>query len=332
MTVSTVHVGDAAQTAAHLVAAARARGMPWDHLPLASTRTHWYGPVAGAQRAALGAAWLGRLAMAARRHDIVHVHSATTVAHSRRVVPRYVLHCHGTDVRTTQYDPTLGPSVRRALAEAEAVLYSTPELADHVLPHRADACYLPVPVAVDDLPLWAPDATRPRIVFASRWEAVKGLEGQLDTARRLVASLSDRAEVLGLDWGPDTDAARAVGVHLVPRRSHAEYLAWLAGSTAVVGQAAGILSASELEAMGSGAPLLMPTSLPLYTGLTESPPPVLGGSPSEVAQAAVALVEGAPYDPALGRVWVREEHGVERAVDTVDALYTGVMATRRSIR
>lgn len=332
MTTCAVHVGDAARTAAHLVATARARGLPWDHMPLASTRTDWAGPVAGVQRAVLGATWLGRLAVAAQRHDVVHVHSATTVAHSRRAAPRYVLHCHGTDVRTTQYDPTLGPSVRRALAEAEAVLYSTPDLAEHVLPHREDASYLPVPVSVDDLPQWSPDTAQPRIVFASRWEAAKGLDGQLDTARRLVAALGERAEVLGLDWGPGADAAREAGVKLVPRRGHTEFLAWLAGSTAVVGQAAGILSASELEAMGTGAPLLLPTGLPLYAGLAGTPPPVVGGSPAAVAEAAMALAGGASHDPAVGRAWVRDEHGVEQAVDTVAALYAAIVAERRADR
>lgn len=332
MIASAVHVGDAALTAAHLVASARARGLPWDHLPLASTRSDWTGPVARVERAALGATWLGRLAVAARRHEIVHVHSATTVAHSRRAAPRYVLHCHGTDVRTTQYDPTLGPSVQRALVEAEAVLYSTPDLAEHVLPHRDDAAYLPVPVPVEELPRWSPDLARPRIVFASRWEGVKGLGGQLETARLLVAALRDRADVLGIDWGPATDAAREAGVRLVPRRGHAEFLRWLAGSTAVVGQAAGILSASELEAMGVGAPLLLPVGLPLYAGLSHTPPPVIGDSPESVAEAAVALVDGAPHDPAAGRSWVHDEHGVELAVDRVAARYATVLAERRTDR
>ncbi len=196
MTTSALHVGEAALTAAHLVAAARARGLPWDHLPLASTRRDWDGPVAVAQRAVLGATWLARLGLAARRYDIVHVHSASTVAHSRLVSPRYVLHCHGTDVRTAQYDATRGASVRRALAEAEAVLYSTPDLAEHVLPHREDALYLPVPVSVEQLPEWVPDTDRPRVVFASRWEAVKGLAGQLDdraAPRRLTRRPRGRA-------------------------------------------------------------------------------------------------------------------------------------------
>lgn len=329
MTESAVHVGEAARTAALLVATARARGLRWDHLPLASTRTDWSGPVATLERAALGATWLGRLAVAARRHDVVHVHSATTVAHSRRVAPRYVLHCHGTDVRTTQYDPALGPSVRRALVDAEAVLYSTPDLAEHVLPHRRDAHYLPVPVTVDDLPRWSPDSVRPHVVFASRWESVKGLDVQLETARRLVAALGDRADVLGLDWGPDTAAARDAGVRLVPRLHHGEFLRWLAGATAVVGQAAGILSASELEAMGTGAPLLLPTELPLYAGRCRTPPPVLGGSPDAVVEEAVALVGGGSHDPTPGRAWVRDEHGVDRAVDTVAELYAAVVGERR---
>lgn len=326
---SVLQVGEAALTAAVLQEQARARGLAWEHLPLASTRRDWGGAVARGERAVRGAAWLARLGVGARTHDLVHVHSATTVGHSRVAAPRYVLHCHGSDVRTAQYAAGSGPSVRRALAEAEAVLFSTPDLVEHVLPHRPDAVYLPVPVATDDLPAWHPDPARPRIAFASRWEEVKGLEVQLDVARRLATALGDRAEVVGLDWGPGADAARAAGVRLTPRMPHAAYLAWLAGSTAVVGQAAGILSASELEALGSGVPLLLPTPVRGYDGLAGSPPPVTGSDVASVVDAAVALVaDPGGHDAVHARAWVEHEHGAGRALDRVLEVHRTVLAAR----
>jgi hypothetical protein len=259
----------------------------------------------------------------------VHVHSATTVGHSRYAAPRYVLHCHGTDVRTTQYDPELGPRVRRALADAEAVLYSTPDLGEHVLLQRPDATYLPVPIAVETLPHWNPGRERPRVVFASRWDQVKGLDTQVRTAQRLVRALAGRAEVVGLDWGPAAAAARDAGVRLLPRMDHDSYLAWLAGSGAVVGQAAGILSSSELEALGTGAPLLLPVPLPLYEGLTATPPPVLGHDVDSVVDAARTSLEHADnHLAAASRDWVTREHGVDVGLDRILAVHVRVLTDR----
>lgn len=320
-----LHVGEAALTARQLVDEARREGLRWDDLPLATTRRDWTTPLARAQWAALGAAWLARLTVSAARHDIVHIHSASTYQHSQYATRRFVLHAHGTDVRTAQYEEAFGPVVRAALTDAEAVLYSTPDLAEHVLPQRPDATYLPVPITTRRLPPWRPDPERPRIAFASRWEDVKGLQTQLEVAAGLVAAVGDRAEVVGLDWGPAAPAAAALGVRLVPKLPHAGYLEWLAGSTAVVGQSAGILSASELEALGSGAPLLQPVPLPLYAN---DAPPVVGDSVASVLDAATDLVSGATHDPQPGRQWVHRVHGVEHGVGTLLDVYGTVLAAR----
>lgn len=325
---SVLHVGDAAFTASQLVSEASRRGLPWDHRPLAGGGQRWDGPVRRLRRAAVGGAWLAGLAVAARTHDVVHVHSATTLRHVRPVAPRFVLHCHGTDVRTTQYDTRLGGAIRDGLRDAEAVLYSTPDLREHVLPHRPDASLLPVPVDVDAVPRWhRVDEGPPRVVFASRWEGVKGVATQLETARLLMAALPGRAEVVGIDWGPAADEARRMGVRLVPRLSHPAYLRLLAGSAAVVGQSAGILSASELEAMATGVPLAVPAVLDLYA---DSAPPVLGTDPESVTAAVVDVVEDpARHDAARSRSWVEQWHGVGRCVDSLSVLYDSVLAGRR---
>jgi len=133
-------------------------------------------------------------------------------------------------------------------------------------------------------------------------------------------------EVVGLDWGPDAAEAARRGVRLVPRLDHAAYLRLLAGAGAVVGQAAGILSASELEAMGTGAPLVVPVELPLYAA---SAPPVVGGSVDGAVEAVVELLSGGlPHDPERVRGWVRDTHGTARGVDTVAAVYRRVVAAR----
>jgi glycosyltransferase involved in cell wall biosynthesis len=325
---SALHVNDAAHTAERLVREARRRGYRWDLLPRAAADASpdlWQGTSGRARRALVGGAWLARLAWQARRHDVVHVHSATTLHHTRPVADRFVLHCHGSDVRMAQYDPTRTGEIRAGLRDAQAVFFSTPDLAEHVLPHRADAQLLPVPIDVAELPAWEPSVPA-QVVFASRWEAVKGLDAQLATANALVAALAGRAEVVGLDWGPAASEAAALGVRLLPKLDHPAYLRLLAGATAVVGQAAGILSASELEAMGTGAPLAVPAPLPLYAG---SPPPVYGSSPESVADAVVALVtDTLAHDAGAARAWVRAEHGVDRGVDLLRDTYLRVLASR----
>jgi hypothetical protein len=66
--------------------------------------------------------------------------------------------------------------------------------------------------------------------------------------------------------------------------------------------------------------------LPLYASTA---PPVLGSSPASAVEAVVSLVDGShSYDPDVSRTWVRAEHGVEQAVDTVVGVYADVMAAR----
>lgn len=321
-----LHVNDAAFTAQRMIAEASRRGYRWDFLPKAAPAQEWRGPAGQARRALIGAGWVARLRLLARRHDVVHVHSASTVAHSRLGAPRYVVHCHGTDVRTAQYEPGRGDGIRAALRDAEAVFFSTPDLAEHVLPHRDDAIYVPAPVDVAGVPRWVP-AGPPRVVFASRWTADKNTDTQLATAAALARALDGRAEVAGLDWGPHAAEAKAAGVTLLPRRDHAAYLELLAGAHVVVGQAAGILAVSELEALAAGAPMVVPVPLPLYA---ETPPPVHGGGVDEAVEAAVALLDGSlAHEPEKVRQWVADHHGVDHAVDTVAAVHRDVVAGRR---
>lgn len=321
-----LHVNEAAFTAHRLIAEGRRRGYSWHHLAKAAPDQQWRGLSGRGRRALIGARWVARLRILARRYDIVHVHSASTLAHSRWGAPRFVLHCHGTDVRTAQYDPARSRSIRAGLRTAEAVFYSTPDLAEHVLPHRADAVYLPVPVDTDDIPHWSPVPGKPQVVFASRWGPDKGGSIQLTVARRLVATWGGSIDLVGLDWGPQAGEAAALGVSLAPRADHTTFLRLLAGAQVVIGQSAGILAASELEALAAGCPLVVPVPLPLYPA---APPPVLGGSVDGAVEVVSALLLRArTHDPSAVRRWVRAEHGVERITDAVLGVYRDVLARR----
>jgi hypothetical protein len=324
---SVVHVNDCASTAAQLIGEAARRGMHWDLLPLATPDPPLAGPAGLVRKGALGARWLARLALEARSHDLVHVHSAGVLRHARWATRRYVLHCHGTDVRSQQYDPRWSGPIRSGLMMAEAVFYSTPDLAEHVRQHRPDALYLPVPIDTAQLPDWAPRPGRPLVLFASRWGPDKGGGEQLDVAEALVHAVGERADVAGLDWGPLAADAGRRGVALLPRTDRGGFLRLLASAHVVVGQSAGILAASELEALGTGAPVVMPVDLPLYSGTGL---PVLGGRGVGAVVDAVdrLLSEPAVHDPAAGRAFVERVHGVSGALDRVLDTYDEVLVRR----
>ena len=328
-----LHVNDCASTTVQLVAEARRRGLPWHHLPLAGRGRDWSGARGRTAFLAAGARWAAELGARAARADLLHVHYASVARHTRWTRRPWVLHAHGTDVRSQQYEPRWTGPVRRALREAAEVRYSTPDLAEHVLPHRPDARYLPVPLDLGALPRWQPPP-RPAVLFASRWEPVKGGAAQLASARALRAALPAEVELLGLDWGPGAPEAAAAGVRLLPRRDRAGFLRLLAGATVVVGQGSGMLAASELEAVGTGAPVaavLRPDWYP--AGAPDADPAVLGGTaawspdPAARADAVVAGVRAALEDPAgasarlAGPEWLRAGHDVRAAVEDLRLSY-----------
>lgn len=344
-----LHVNDAAFTTMNLLAEARRRGLPWQYLPIAGAEPSWHGAPGVLRRAIRGLRWEGTLARRALTADLLHVHVASVVRHTGWVPRPYVLHLHGTDIRTHQYLPQYATQIRRAVDRAAAVLYSTPDLAPHVA-WRPDATLLPVPIHTSALPRWTP-ADRPTVVFASRWEEVKGLDVQVRVAD-LITQRRPEVRLVGVHWGSGADSARRQGVELVARRPHGEFLQLMASAHVVVGQPTGMLAASELEAVGIGVPVVAalrpdwypPTGAPvppllggLELGTTHSLPPQDPGHPDaraldrgEIDSLAHALTEQvlrALDDPRStserldGPAWLAREHDVARAVDDLVQLY-----------
>jgi glycosyltransferase involved in cell wall biosynthesis len=323
---SALHVNDCAFTTRRLLHRAHELGLPWSYQPVAAKGRTWDGISGKATKAVLGARWLAVLAARAYRNDILHIHSGSVLRHSRYVPKSYVLQLHGSDVRTLQYDPAWTSIIRRGLREAQYVYYPTPELAEHTLPHRPDAEYMAIPIDLRELPPWSPpEGQRPVVLFASRWDPVKGLDTQLQLARDVVRAVGDRADVIGLEWGAATDEARRAGLTLRPRVDLPTYLGWLASADVVVGQASGILATSELETLGMGAPLVLPVPVPLYKPV---PPPVLGGDVASAVDAIQTLLtsDHAGHDTTVGPAWIEEYHGISQAVDRIAALYQRLMS------
>ncbi len=346
-----LHVNDSAFTTTVLLAEARRRGLSWSYQPIAVSDPEWHGPVGRARRAARGARWAVGLGRRALRADLLHVHGATVANHTSWVRRPYVLHLHGTDIRTLQYDRRYAAIVARALDGAVTVLYSTPDLRAHARRRRADATLFPVPIDVDSLPHKSPPAT-PTVFFTSRWEPVKGLSVQLAVAAELRRRHGGGLSMIGIDWGIGAPAARELSVVLLPRSTHGEFLRLVAASTVAVGQPTGMVAASELEAVGIGVPVVAALR-PDWYGPDDgpAPPPVFGGldtgrrhelpgqdaawspraEPSgrirELAAALADEVDGVLADPdaasaqADGRCWLLANHGAAVAVDRLQAIY-----------
>ncbi|ALJ19384.1 hypothetical protein [Microbacterium sp. No. 7] len=319
-----LHFNDCAFVAATLVAEARAQGLDWRHLTpdLVRPRTQ---PRGGLDRLRY-LPYVARRIRAVGASDIVHVHYGTSASLLRqRGVPHrpYVLSLHGTDIRTQWHDPRFHDQLRRAIDEAAVVLYTNLDTAETTLQARPDARHLPQAVSPHGLPQWRPrgrETGTPRIVFAPRWSADKGVDAQLGLAADLHRALP-HVELVGLDWGEGAKDAERAGVRLVPTMPHEAYLDLLATADLVIGQADVILSVSDFEAMLIGAPVAaLGERLPSEDG---TQPPTLRGSRDEVvAQVAASIGDPAATAERLGaRAWVIAHHDPAQLVPMLETIY-----------
>ncbi|MEJ1091095.1 hypothetical protein [Microbacterium istanbulense] len=312
-----LHLNDCAFVGRNLVRVAQNQGRPWRLLPPERT----WPPVRPGRTTPTRAAsysTIGRVALGAGWADVVHVHYATTVA---RLLPPYVpnrpyvLHLHGTDIRTLWRLPERHATIQRYIDGAAHVYFSTPDNEANAVDARPDAEYLPVVIDETSLPPWRPSGY---VAFASRWEQVKGLEDMLNVAARLLRA---GVEVRGLDWGPGAAEARQLGVKLIPKAPHATYLDFLAGANVVVGQATRILSVSELEAMAIGAPVAAVGHH--FPGPDGRPLPIRNGDLDTVVDAILSDMSDpvAAATTLASREWTLHHHVPARQLDRLQATY-----------
>jgi glycosyltransferase involved in cell wall biosynthesis len=320
--VRVLHINDVAGVASAAVTRARTDGLPWRLWTLPPVRGSAL-PIKLWRRARD----LVRFRSAGRAAEVLHVHYGLFGYYAWSVRRPYVLHLHGTDVRSNLRSRTLRPMVLAAIRRAGAVVYSTPDLAVEVRALRSDATWLPAPLSPDvdaapdhvGLPIHGAEA--PRIVFASRWDPVKGLSLQLDLAQQLRRA-HPRAELIGIEWGRGATAAATAGVVLRPLMPATDFRALIAGADVVIGQlAGGALGVADLEAMALGRPLVARfthaedygSDAPLWN--TERIDPVRAVSEilTDPQAAAVRCADA--------RAWALEHHGAEAFVRAALPLY-----------
>ena len=144
-----LHLGDPAHTATLLARAANETGRAWRVLPLAQN-PQTASPVAQTLgRTWRGAWWEARLWGAKLSRPRIHLHSAMALPHVGWALGDYVLHLHGTDIRSRRYEPAYTNRIHDAVAHARQVFYSTPDLREHLTDWRPEARLIPVPVDLD---------------------------------------------------------------------------------------------------------------------------------------------------------------------------------------
>ncbi len=276
------------------------------------------------------------------RYDVVHFHYAWKGIAAVLARRRYVLHCHGTDVREIR------GGLRgwlNAVAERHAALvyYATPDLAPWVQPNRPDAIFLPNPIDTSSFTAKPPaartigggaggearetlapdrhdllaDALEPGpgardVLVGVRLDSVKGAEAVIETVRAIRRLRPATTFTIVRQGALVHDAMAAAGqtVELVERSDRAALPALFRRHRIALGQMlVGAIGNYELEAMASGVPVAMRFA---YPDAYDVPPPIVDGATAEeLAHLVCAALqdEGGRREIAeAARVWVVAHH------------------------
>lgn len=259
------------------------------------------------------------------RTQLWHVNMGGRAKWARGTFSRpYALTLHGTDIRESYWQDQHHKVIKEDIDRAGQVWYTTPDLREKAEQARPDAEYLPAPVDMDELPLWAP-ALKPKVFFPSRWDGSKGGDALLQTAADVVSAVghSGEAEIVGLDWGDRAPDAAALGIKLLPKMAKSLFLQELATAHVAVGQVTGVLGLSELQAMGIGVPLIFADPVDEYL----HDQAMVGVARPDVAQA----VRDSLRDPEAlsrklgGRAYVSRVHGPAALIPRLEAGYAKVL-------
>ena len=255
----------------------------------------------------------------ARRSSLAHVHYALYAAYLERLDVPMVVHCHGSDIVPNLGRPILGRLTCRGLQSARKVLYSTANLAGPLKERSIAATFLPNPVVIRS---HTPDPEPNSVLLFSRLDPIKGAATLLATGRRLA---DQGVKVRVINWGAlaaDVEQ-NPQGIEVLERVHPDEVPALIARHQVILGQmAARVCGVSELQAMASQRPVVMP-----YGTWDDEPvgPPVVH---AETAEEAAGAVLGLLADPRqadrvaqAGYEWVKEHHAVDKVVDRLLAIY-----------
>jgi glycosyltransferase involved in cell wall biosynthesis len=226
----------------------------------------------------------------------------------------YVLHCHGSDVRSGLYHPLRKHLVTYSLKRAEMVLLSTPDLYQHVKPIREDAIFLPNPI---DTTVFSPGAqgteTTIRILINMSLKKSKAPEIAFEAAEQIQKMFAD-IEVYAFASGPEFNHFRQYGgVNFMDPIPHENMPNLVNSFDIILGQfSIGSLGMSELESMACGKPVICHVDKALYNQWYRDLPPVFTAQDGfDVIELLTDLIESRERRIEVGkaaREWVLKYH------------------------
>jgi glycosyltransferase involved in cell wall biosynthesis len=304
----------------------RSAGHEVDEIELPDVGAAWSWPAKGIALPLRLAAYMP-IAMRLRRgrYDVVHVHWLSHGIVGVLSARKFFAQAHGSDLHLNLNNPVYRWITRSVLKNARAIFYVTPNLKNYLKGYEDKLVHLPNPVDLRGIASgFAPPTQVAKVLIFTRLEPVKGVEHIFPAAE----ALSGMVEVTALSWGPlSAGYLKRYGrfVRFVPRVPHEEIGPFLQQFDLVIGQMRqGILSLSEIEALGAGRPVITGIDATLYE---DDPPPVVAAhSADEVIQAVRELRADPDRLTSLalaGREWVRRNHSYAHHLELLQRIYFG---------
>lgn len=256
--VDVIHAHDQCGVAVNLCAIGKKSGFRWMRVPRSPEFSNWpesltYSHGVLAELAARGLSSLTKATL--------HIHGGHLSSFCLRTKRPYVLHIHGSEIRT--YD-SLGvprfratPDTIEAMRKAFAVVYSTPDLSPFVKSVRPDAIWLPTPLDRSK-GLWPKKpGDFADVFFPHSWDDAKGIHKVAELVSQIRQIQRRPIRLIGVALGAHQNFGRQLGFQLMPPVDRRRHLDRMINSTVVLGQGLGVVVANDLEAIAHNANLVL---------------------------------------------------------------------------
>jgi len=274
-----------------------------------------------------------------RRFDLYHAHYALSPAICCALLrKRFVVHCHGTDVRETAKKLKYRHFIRFGLRSARKVLVSTPDLIPHVEDLGVEPEFLPNPVDLDAFrPFESEIDLRSGFDFVlfhpSRIEwSTKGTD-KVVRAFSHVVNRGRRARLVMVEYGPDLEKTKKLikalsigeNVLFIPPIPHQEMPNYLNSCDIVLAQfLLGNLVLVSIEAMACGKPVIADYRFRECYGAA---PVIHARTIDEISMKIEDLLNDGALRKRLGnegRRYVAKHHALPKIVDDLLDIYEDI--------
>jgi hypothetical protein len=205
----------------------------------------------------------------ALQNTFFEFHSVTLLERYPQLIPRTVLHIHGSEVRLTNdfglSEDTTSEFTRFALANVPLTLYSTPELQEVINKYSSKAEWAPHVTNLSNQPTrrYREISFEFDAVFPSSLYPWKGATRVLD----LIAQsrpLSPELKFAGINRGGDVESALELGMYLSKAQNRKLFQRFITQADIALGQGFGLIGSADIESIQLGLRFFPLTANPYY--------------------------------------------------------------------